>query len=139
MSKNNYHHINPASPAVKELESVGVDLVIEIIDMFRSEFEENCNRIMSPIQKNDFTLIFRHSHSIRRNFEIFLDPDHPAMQLIYALETSARAKSYEHQKNDFVENDVDFKKLFAEIKDLLKEPLEEIKALGEEYKNGTCP
>lgn len=61
------------------------------------------------------------------------------MQLLYGFETSARAKSYEHQENDFVENDVDFKKLFAEIKVLLKEPLEEIKTLGEEYKNGTRP
>jgi len=113
--------------------------VIEILDMFQSEHEQNFNLIMSSILKNDFKLISRHSHSVRRSFAIFLNNEHPAMQLLLTFETSARAKSYEHQNNEFVENDVDYKKLLPEIKALLKPCMEEIKELGEEYKNGTRP
>ncbi len=134
-----YHHINPDSGSIKELEEVGVDLVIEIIGMFQSQYKDDCKQIGDAISKNDFERISRNGHSIGRMFAMFLSNDHPAAKQLYEFETSARTKSYEHRNNDFVKNDVDFKKLFTEIKKLLKEPLAEINILGEEYKNGLRP
>ncbi|MCF8365389.1 MAG: hypothetical protein K9H16_06385 [Bacteroidales bacterium] len=134
MSKKTYHHINPKAPGISELEEIGKDLVIEIINIHSCEYELDCQRIEKCIAANDFMGILRNSHSLVSKFKLFFDYHNPVMQSLYEFERLAQQKSREHLESDFVKNDVNFHEIFSKLKVLLKDPVEEIKALGEEFK-----
>ncbi len=131
-----YKYIKTDNPPLEELKEVGMDLVIEIAKMMPDQTEESINIIRGGLQSNDYEAIARGAHSIKSNLKIFMDEHSPAVEFSYDFETRATKLKEELKENGIVENDFDFTPDLEKLIKITKEPIEEIKRLGKELKNG---
>ena len=134
-----YNYIKTDNPPLEELKEVGMDLVIEIAEMMPDQTEESINLIRGGLPNNDYSAIARGAHSIKSNLKLFMDEHSPAVEFSYDFETRATELKEELKENGIVENDFDFTPDLEKLIEITKKPLEEIKRLGEEYKNGLRP
>ena len=130
-----YKYIKTDNPPLEELKEVGLDLVIDIIEMMPNQLEESINTIKNGLQNNDYAAITLGAHSIKSNLKIFMEENSPAVEFSQDFEKRAGRYKEELKSNGFIENHFDFTPDLNKLIEITSGPLEEIKRYGEEIKN----
>lgn len=117
------------------LESLSKDQIREIIiEQVPVDFDLHIQKIEEGIAEKDYDKIRRGVHDIKANFRHFIPKESELIMFIQDFENRAGEKQDE-QENGTVEHHVDFTPDLNKLKEISKEPMEEIIQLGREYKN----
>lgn len=130
-----YNHIKIDNPPLEDLRQVGLDLVLEIIEMLPNEFEKAITEMTFALEDNDYKVIERGAHSIKSNLKIFMDEDSPAAAFSFDLEKRAHKVVEEIKEFGAPNQPVDFSLDIQKLIDLTNLPMQEIIKYGEELKN----
>jgi hypothetical protein len=121
-----YEYISPNNRHLDELKQYGESLIIDIILMLHEEYNKHIRIIEHGIENNNYEEIQRGVHTIKANLRYFIEIQHPLIIFYQDFENRARDKWIEQKSNGYVEKEVDFSPELQKLKDLSREPIEEI-------------